>query len=67
MNGGGKSSLFKVLALAENVPVDGYLRIAGKVNKESCVVNTSLITFYVCLYFTCIFFIFYLSFFIPHF
>ena len=31
MNGGGKSTLFKVLALAENVPADGYLRTAGKV------------------------------------
>jgi ABC-2 type transport system ATP-binding protein len=30
MNGGGKSSLFKVLALAENIPVDGTIRIAGK-------------------------------------
>jgi ABC-type polysaccharide/polyol phosphate transport system ATPase subunit len=31
MNGGGKSSLFKALALAENVPVDGDLQIDGKV------------------------------------
>jgi hypothetical protein len=32
MNGGGKSSLFKALALAENVPVDGDLQINGKVS-----------------------------------
>jgi ABC-type multidrug transport system ATPase subunit len=29
MNGGGKSTLFKTLALAENVPVDGSLSIGG--------------------------------------
>ena len=32
MNGGGKSTLFKALALAQNVPVDGYLKISGMVS-----------------------------------
>jgi hypothetical protein len=32
MNGGGKSTLFKSLALAQNVPADGYLKISGMVS-----------------------------------